>query len=411
MRILLAPHGSRGDVQPMLALAHALRDRGHVAAFVAPANFVAWIRAHGFEAASNGIDVEAVLQAAGADLHALRWQLRHLAELTATLFESTARASEDADLIVGAGVQMASASVAEWREVPCANVVFCPCAIPSASAPPPPVKIQTLPRWVNRLLWDVGGPVVSWALRSHINRGRATLGLRGIDDVLSHLIGDQILVAVDPDLGPLGDDVSEKAFATDAWVLEQEDIALDPSVDVFLNLDPAPVYVGFGSMVAKRVPALAAETIAAIRAVGRAAIVAGGWAGLDRHVTPATDVLIAGALPHARVFPRVAAVIHHGGAGTTTAAARAGAPQVILPHILDQYYWAHRIAQLGLGPRAMPADLVTADILADRIDAAVGDPAIRARAAELAPAIRARNGAPAAVDHLERLVASGAPSA
>jgi hypothetical protein len=290
-------------------------------------------------------------------------------------------------------------------------VVFCPCAIPSAFAPPPPIKIQTLPRWVNRLLWDVSGPAVSWALRSQINRGRAALGLRGVDNVLSHLIGDRILVAADRDLGPVGDDAPENAFATDAWILEETDPLLDPRVDAFLTLDPAPVYAGFGSMVAARVAPLAEQTIAAIRAVGRPAIIAGGWAGLDRHVTPADDVLIADVLPHAHVFPRVSAVIHHGGAGTTTAAARAGAPQVILPHILDQYYWGHRVAQLGVGPRAVPVNLVTADILADRIDAAVGDPAIRARAAALAPAIRARNGAAAAVEYLERLVASGVPSA
>jgi UDP:flavonoid glycosyltransferase YjiC (YdhE family) len=411
MRVLLAPHGTRGDTQPMLALAHALRARGHTTSFVAPANFVAWIQAHGFDAVSNGIDIEAVLQATNADLSSLRWQMRHLAELTATLFASVARASEHADLIVGAGVQMATASVAEWRKVPCASVAFCPCAVPSAAAPPPPIKTQTLPRWVNRLLWDVGGPAVSWALRSSINRARATLGLRGIDHVLSHLIGDQILVAADPDLGPLGDDAPEKAVATDAWVLDEEDAAIDPRVDAFLALNPTPVSVGFGSMVAKRVAPLAEQTIAAVRAVGRPVIIAGGWAGLDRHVTPADDILIAGALPHAHVFPRVSAVIHHGGAGTTTAAARAGVPQVILPHILDQYYWGHRIAQLGLGPRALPADLVTADVLADRVDAAVGDPAIRARAVALAPAIRARNGTTAAVEHLERLVATGAPSA
>ena len=76
------------------------------------------------------------------------------------------------------------------------------------------------------------------------------------------------------------------------------------------------------------------------------------------------------------VFSRVAAVVHHGGAGTTTAAARAGVPQVVLPHILDQYYWAHRVQQLGLGPRGLPVELVTADILADRIDAAVNDAGI-----------------------------------
>ena len=108
------------------------------------------------------------------------------------------------------------------------------------------------------------------------------------------------------------------------------------------------------------------------------------------------------------MFPRVAAVIHHGGAGTTTAAARAGVPQVLLPHILDQFYWAHRVERIGIGPRAVPVDLVTADILSDRIDAALGDPAIRRRAAALAPAVRARNGAPAAAVYVERLAASRA---
>jgi UDP:flavonoid glycosyltransferase YjiC (YdhE family) len=108
-------------------------------------------------------------------------------------------------------------------------------------------------------------------------------------------------------------------------------------------------------------------------------------------------------MPHDLVFPRVGAVVHHAGAGTTTAAARAGVPQVALPHILDQYYWAHRIEMLGLGPRSIPVELVTADILSDRIDAAIGDPRIRQRAAELGRLVSARNGAGDAVDHLERL--------
>ena len=391
----------------MLALARALDDHGHVVSFVAPTNFVAWIRSAGFDAEPNGIDVEAVLQAAGADLHSLRWQMRHLGEVVDALFASVSRASAGVDLIVGSGIQMASASVAEWRDVPCANAVFCPCALPGANAPPPPVKVQTLPRWINRLLWDVSGPLVSLALRSHLNRGRATLGLRGVDDLLDHLAADMALVAADPDLAPLGDDAPARAVATDAWIFEADaDLLADPRVEAFLSRDPAPVYIGFGSMVAKRVPTLAAAVVDAVRAVGRPALIAGGWASLERHVAPADDLLITGALPHAAVFPRVAAVVHHGGAGTTTAAARAGAPQVLLPHILDQYYWAHRIAQLGLGPRAMPADLVTADLLADRIDAAVSDPAIRRRADAIAPAIRARNGAPAAAGLLERLTAS-----
>src|SRR5439155_1014338 len=85
-------------------------------------------------------------------------EVRHLAELTTTLFESVARVSDGFDVIVGSGVQMASPSVAEWRGVPSAMAVFCPCAVPSADAPPPPVKTHALPRWMNRLLWDIGGP-------------------------------------------------------------------------------------------------------------------------------------------------------------------------------------------------------------------------------------------------------------
>ena len=174
-----------------------------------------------------------------------------------------------------------------------------------------------------------------------------------------------------------------------------------------MNLEPAPVYVGFGSMVAASFAGTcgARDRRRSARS-GRRAIIAGGWAGLDRHVTSGDDLLAIDAMPHHALFPRVAAIVHHGGAGTTTAAASAGVPQVILPHLLDQFYWAHRIEQLGLGPRALPVDLITADILTDRLDIALHDAGIRKRAAAIGPAVAARNGAADAVLDLERLVAS-----
>jgi len=404
MRVLLAPHGTRGDVQPMLALAHALRARGHAAAFVAPSNFVAWIRAQGFDAESNGIDAEAVLTEPGADLQSLRWQVRHLAELVDRLFASLAAAPFDADVIVGAGIQMAGSSIAEQRGVPYASAVFCPCGVPSRDAPPPTVKTQSLPRWLNRLLWDIGGPLATLAFGTPINRARAAIGLRRLDGVLDHLAGDRIIVAADRDLAPLGDDAPARAVATDAWILDIGAPALDDRLARFLDLDPPPVYVGFGSMVATRAPELAEHAVAAVRAVGRAAIVASGWADLGRTLDAGDDLLVARALPHAAVLPRVAAAVHHGGAGTTTAAARAGVPQIVLPHILDQFYWAHRVAQLALGPRALPVGLVTADILADRLHAAIEDPRYAGRAAAFAERIGDRDGTADAVTHLEQLV-------
>jgi len=157
-------------------------------------------------------------------------------------------------------------------------------------------------------------------------------------------------------------------------------------------------------MVAAGAADLTYQAIAAARAVGRGALISVGWAGLDRYVIESDDILTVGSIPHRAVFPRVAAIVHHGGAGTTTAAAAAGVPQVILPHLLDQFYWAYRIERLGLGPRGLPVSLITADILTDRLDVALNDPGTRKRAAALGPAIAARNGAHAAVDHLERLV-------
>jgi len=96
--------------------------------------------------------------------------------------------------------------------------------------------------------------------------------------------------------------------------------------------------------------------------------------------------------------------VHHGGAGTTTAAARSGRPQVLVPHILDQFYWAHRVAAMGLGPPGVPVSIVTADVLAERIDRAVHDPRIVARASVLGSTIRGRNGVDHGVELLEALV-------
>ncbi len=402
MRILLASHGTRGDVQPIVALGVALQARGHAIQLVAPANFVTWARGYGLDAQSDGIDVEALLRSAGTGLQSLSWQMRYLWHNTPSLFEPVARASADCELIVGAGLQFAAAAVAEWRNVPYAHVVFCPCATPNSATPPPNVHNQTLPRWINRLLWQAAGPVADLALRRVINRGRATLGLQALDNPISQLLKGRTILAADRDLGPLPDDAPEGAVNTDALVLDEPGM-LDARAAAFLQQSPAPIYIGFGSMVAPRARELVAQTVAAVRAVGRPAVIAGGWAAPEAHLQAAEDVLIIDSVPHSLIFPKVAAAVHHGGAGTTTAAARAGVPQVLLPHILDQYYWAHRVELLGLGPRALPIERVTVDALCARISRAVNDPLIQERVNRLAPAVAARNGATSAIEHLEAM--------
>src|SRR5262249_3896474 len=154
------------------------------------------------------------------------------------------------DVIVASGVQLAAASAAERFGAEYVTAVFCPCAVPNSGAPPATVRIQSLPGWMNRLLWFAGAPVVGRALGGIINGGRARVGLPPVPPVLSPLAGRATILAADPDLAPLADDAPASVVITDAWVFDDRTV-LDERIDAFLRLDPPPIYVGFGSMVAK----------------------------------------------------------------------------------------------------------------------------------------------------------------
>jgi vancomycin aglycone glucosyltransferase len=401
MRILLAPHGTRGDVQPMLALAAGLRAREHEVSFVAPANSVDWIEGFGFRSYSDGIDVEQMIQGTGTRLQSLRWQVKYVADtLIPRLFESVAAAADAAkpSIIVGSGVQMAATSVAELRKVPSASVVFAPCAVPSSDSPPPVIRRQTLPRWLNRALWQGGAPLADRALRSPVNSGRASLGLPPHPKPSRLMGGRRTILAADRELGPFPRDAPSQVVPTDAWIFEEE-AAIDPRLDDFLSAGPSPIYFGLGSMVATPGIAAAAHAVTAARSIGCRLVVAGGWARIDRSIEASDSLMIVRDVPHRALFARVRAVIHHGGAGTTTAAARAGVPQLILPHILDQYYWAHRVEALSIGPRALPIEAATAERLTSRVGQL-----IESSARALSIRVSSRNGVGDAVSILEELV-------
>lgn len=402
MRILLATHGTRGDLQPLIALALVLRARQHDVAFVTPSNFVDWIASHGFRCESDGVDVEGVLRGPELDFQSVRSQLRYMTKVAPTLFAAVERASVGTDLIVGAGVPIAASSIADLRGVPYVSAVFCPCAVPSSLAPP--IRWQTLPAWVNRLLWRATEQAIGVTLGRPINSGRARLGLPPIGNALTMLTRRPIVVAADTELAPLPLDAAPSAVQTDAWILDQKE-ELDPAIAAFIDEGPPPIYVGFGSMVTKQLDRLASSVARVAAACGCRMIVAGGWAALHGLMSPSRDVLVIEQAPHQALFPRVAAVVHHGGAGTTTVAARAGVPQVILPHILDQYYWAHRVEVLGLGPRSLPVERATLDALADRVRRVLEDGRYRSRARDVGARVAGRNGVVAAAEYLEQTFA------
>jgi len=405
MKILLAPYGTRGDVQPLIALGVALRDRGHRVEVSAPDNFRAWIQSFGLIFHPVGLDMEQLLGAAGDKIRSLSWMMSHLSEdLIPAQFNSLPQTFPDADIIIGAGLQFAGASVAEQRRVPYVMVVYCPVAFPSSEHPAPNIKSQRLPRVVNRLTWSLGAVVADLFLQKSMNRSRGLLGLGRVNGAASHLITcTHTILAADPSLAPAPRDLPANVVKVDSLVLD-EGGPLDDELAEFLSSGPPPIYVGFGSMVTGEADRAARMSLEAAELAGSRLILGSGWTGLglERDNLPSWCRVIS-TVPHHLLFPRCAAVVHHGGAGTTTTVARAGVPQIVVPHLLDQFYWAHRVQLLGLGPQSDRFDYLEAGGLAQNMKAVLNDESFRQRAASMGNEIRAREGMTGSVRVIEEI--------
>jgi UDP:flavonoid glycosyltransferase YjiC (YdhE family) len=159
----------------------------------------------------------------------------------------------------------------------------------------------------------------------------------------------------------------------------------------FLEAGNPPVYIGFGSMAGSNPEELARLVSQALASSGQRGLLLTGWGGLSADLVP-DNVFVVDSVPHSWLFPRMAAVVHHGGAGTTAEGLRAGVPTVVIPFVFDQPFWGARIKALGFGPDPVPLKKLTADRLANAITIAVTDPAIRQRARSCGEAIRAEDG-------------------
>jgi vancomycin aglycone glucosyltransferase len=234
----------------------------------------------------------------------------------------------------------------------------------------------------NRVLWDLNAQVANELFGEALDSQRASLGLPPVDNVYHYGFTDYPWLAADPTLGPWQEPADLDVMQTGAWILRDER-ALPAALVAFLDAGTPPVYVGFGSM---RAPTdIARVAIDAIRAQGRRAIVARGWADLTL-IDNRDDCFAVGEVNQQALFGRVAAVVHHGGAGTTATAARAGAPQVVVPQMADQPYWAARVAELGVGA-AHDGPAPTADSFSDALTTALA-PETRERATAVAGTVR-----------------------
>jgi vancomycin aglycone glucosyltransferase len=275
---------------------------------------------------------------------------RLAAELIAAQFDKLAAAAEGCDALVATGLMPAAAgarSVAEKLDIRSVYASYCPIFLPSPHHRPQPLPGRPLPPEVTdkRVLNDLDVQSYNALFGEALNTHRASIGLPPVDNVRDHILTDHPWLATDPTLAPWQEPADLDVVQTGAWILPDER-PLPAELVGFLDAGTPPVYVGFGSMRAPK--DIARVAIEAIRAQGRRAVVLRGWADLAL-IDDRDDGFVVGEVNQQALFGRMAAVVHHGGAGTTTTAARAGAPQVVVPQMADQPYWAGRVADLGIG--------------------------------------------------------------
>ncbi|MEU1816930.1 glycosyltransferase [Streptomyces roseifaciens] len=395
MRVLLSTYGSRGDVEPLVGLAVQLRGLGAEVRVCAPPDeeFAERLAGAGVRVVPVGPSARE-LTAAAPPPSSLP---RYAAELIATQFDVIPAAAEGCDVLVATGMLPAAAgalSVAEELGIRSVSVTFQQLDLPSPHHPPMAYPGRPFPPDVtdNRVLWGLDAESINALFGEALNSNRATIGLPPVDNVRAYVVGGRPWLATDPVLDPWQPTPELDVVQTGAWVTP--DVRpLPAGLTAFLEAGPPPVYVGFGSMPMHAAADVARVAIDAVRAQGRRVLVRHGWAGLAL-VDDRDDCFAVGEVNHQALFARVAAVVHHGGAGTTATATRAGAPQVVVPQAADQPYWAGRVADLGIGA-AHQGPAPTFESLSAALTTALS-PGTRARAASVAGTIRTDGAAVAA---------------
>lgn len=419
MRITIFAIGSRGDVQPLLALAVGLQQTGrHRICFAAPDNFESLVREQNLDFFPLGINTQELLGSgklkAGIETgrNFLSWfihLLRLIRPMADRLMERAWLSCHNAETIVYSTIGIGAYHVAEKLGVPCFIATPLPGLAPTHVYPNPGGVLPALPlgEGYNMLTYYLNGQLLQALTGPYINRWRREkLNLPAIPlgkNPYSQLNGRPmpVLGSYSPIVAPRPFDWGDHIHITGYWFLEPSADWQPPArlVD-FLDSGSPPVFIGFGSMVNRNPRHMTQLVCESLERSGQRGVLATGWGGLDRIDLPA-NIFVLDSVPHAWLFPHVSAVVHHGGSGTTGAALRAGVPSVLVPHMGDQPFWARRVAELGVSPQPVPRRQLTAGRLAAAITNAITDTGMHARAAALGERIRAEDGVGRAIEIIE----------
>lgn len=418
MQITAIAYGTRGDVDPSLALGKELLARGHKVRMVVASDFTAVVERHGLEAAPAQVDIQALLHTAGGlDLidsgkrislrRSFKAMQRLFDEIGPALIENAFEASADADVVLTAFLSnVFASSICQKLGIPQIVAMAPPIALATRSGAATMGSPRPGESFVNYVLHYALVDRIDWALtQGPANRFRQNvLGLphQSRAAYLEHLRRTPILHGVSPHVVPHPRDWPATTHTTGYWLVDDDPGWRPPQrlLD-FLDGGEPPILISFGSMTARDPGATTKLLAEAVVQSGHRAIIQTGWAGLGAKSLPDT-VHVLGPAPHSWLLPRISAMVHHGGVNTTGQAMSAGIPAVAVPHMGDQPYWGVRIHQLGVGPRPIPRTKLTAPRLAAAIREMAGDQEMRRRAERLAARIRTENGPATAAELVER---------
>ncbi len=429
MRIGIITIGSRGDVQPYIAVGKGFKRAGYEVRLLTHGAFADAAREAGVDFADLGVDprtvMEQVMQEAGLASRSSRIALvrqgafmrRALRIAQPLLHEGAQRgfqATQDVDalLLSPLGIYI-GIPLAHKRGIPAfaANVqpITPTREFPSVLFPPAPAWLAPVRSLYNRVSAEMVERV-RWPLYRG-SMGKAVHAVLGtpLRSPLAQRRREQTpnFYGFSAHVLPRPADWPDFCHVTGYWFLDTKPAFQPPAeLEAFLQAGPKPVYIGFGSMMGADERSLTEQVVSALGRCGQRGILLTGWGALA-HVPLPETIFAIDAVPHDWLFPRVAAVVHHGGSGTTGAGLRAGLPSLIVPFIGDQSFWGRQISERGLGPQSIAYTHLNAEAMAQAITTMVTDQAMRQRAATVGEQIRAEDGVGNVVRLVERYLRGG----
>ena len=409
MRIVILTYGSRGDIQPFLPLSLGLMANGHSVKLATPARFKDLVEEYGINfmpLAGDPEDLSRRLNNVGYNfIKMLRELMDHAIEIGADVWRQTEDACKDADLIIHTFTHAVGAhTLAREMNIPDIHVQTFPMFTPTGDYPNvamPDLRSRSL----NRLTHKLSEKITWWTSQVGFERVRRHAGL--LKRKLYWLFEDDpfrlrtpILCAWSPSVLPASSDWSPRTHITGYYFFPLSNTYQPPGeLQSFLQSGKNPVCITFGSMINRDVERIDYSVRESLKQTGNRGIILSGWSGVGNRSSK--DLLYLKAIPHDWLLPRCKLVIHHGGAGTTSAGLRAGIPNIVVPFIADQPFWGKRVHAIGVGPKPILVKNLSVESLTKAIAEAESD-SLRERAQLIGQKIRTEDGVDEAVRLIEK---------